>query len=214
MVIDGRSTPSRWRRRASGLGVLALVAAACGATSPTADPTSTDETAGGTAAATEAAPDGSGAGTGEIASTDEPDPTGAEEMPTDDATSAATGDLAAERTGGEDADTTAVDDGTGGEDADDTPGSDKVGDAEAATSDEQTAGEDTAPGDGCSTDGSPTGAVSADGPAPAIEARADAPDGPFPDLVVRRINCAGGWVQLRDELPAAQPVLLWFWAPH
>ena len=35
-----------------------------------------------------------------------------------------------------------------------------------------------------------------------------------PILVVRRINCAGGWINLRNEIPADKPVLVWFWAPY
>jgi hypothetical protein len=69
--------------------------------------------------------------------------------------------------------------------------------------------------DGCSADNSPTDVVAASGPAPAIAVRSGAAsDTPLPDLVVRRINCAGGWVNLRNEVPADKPVLVWFWAPY
>ncbi len=70
------------------------------------------------------------------------------------------------------------------------------------------------PDDGCSTDNSPTATESADGPAPVLEIRAESADSPLPDLAVRRINCNGGWVNLRNELPSDQPLLVWFWAPH
>ena len=31
---------------------------------------------------------------------------------------------------------------------------------------------------------------------------------------MRQVNGDGGWVQFRNELPAEQPLLVWFWAPH
>lgn len=70
------------------------------------------------------------------------------------------------------------------------------------------------PDDGCSADNSPTPAAAAEGPAPAVEVRPESADGPLPDLAVRRINCKGGWENLRNELPSEQPLLVWFWAPH
>jgi len=70
------------------------------------------------------------------------------------------------------------------------------------------------PDDGCSADNSPMPAAAADGPSPLIEVRAESIDSPLPDLAVRRINCNGGWVNLRNELPSDQPLLVWFWAPH
>ena len=85
-------------------------------------------------------------------------------------------------------------------------------DANAAATTEPT--EATAPDDGCSTDGSPTAIGVADGPAPELPVAAESADSPFPDLAVRQLNCAPGWVQLRDEIPAETPVLAWFWAPH
>ena len=69
-------------------------------------------------------------------------------------------------------------------------------------------------GDGCSSDNSPTNVVVTPGGAPAIAVRPESADSPLPDLVVRRINCAGGWVNLRNEVPADKPVLVWFWAPY
>ena len=54
----------------------------------------------------------------------------------------------------------------------------------------------------------------AEGPAPSIEVRAAAADNPLPDLAVRRVNCAGGWVNLKNEIPGPLPLLVWFWAPH
>ena len=70
------------------------------------------------------------------------------------------------------------------------------------------------PDDGCSADNSPTPAAAADGPAPGVAVRPESADGPLPDLAVRRINCKGGWENLRNEIPSAQPLLVWFWAPH
>ena len=37
---------------------------------------------------------------------------------------------------------------------------------------------------------------------------------PLPAVTIRRLNGAGGWVQFKNELPAEQPLLVWFWAPH
>ena len=51
-------------------------------------------------------------------------------------------------------------------------------------------------------------------PARARKVAAASADNPLPDIAVRRINCAGGWVNLKNELPADRPVLIWFWAPH
>jgi hypothetical protein len=71
-----------------------------------------------------------------------------------------------------------------------------------------------APGDGCSPDNAPTEVVAAPGPAPEIAVRPESATSPLPDLAVRRINCAGGWVNLRNEIPADRAVLVWFWAPY
>jgi hypothetical protein len=49
---------------------------------------------------------------------------------------------------------------------------------------------------------------------PSIEVRAESVGNALPDLAVRRINCAGGWVNLKNEIPASTPLLVWFWAPH
>ena len=70
--------------------------------------------------------------------------------------------------------------------------------------------------DGCSPDNSPTALNVGPGPAPDVPVRAESAtaDSPLPDLVVRRINCVGGWANLRNEVPADRPVLLWFWAPY
>ena len=70
------------------------------------------------------------------------------------------------------------------------------------------------PDDGCSADNSPTETDVADGPVPMIDVRAASVPNPLPDLAVRRINCAGGWVNLKHEIPAELPLLIWFWAPH
>ena len=79
---------------------------------------------------------------------------------------------------------------------------------------EEPAAEPVGFADGCSTDGTPTLVESAASPAPEIDIRAEAADGPLIDLAVRRINCAGGWANLRNEVPSDRPVLIWFWAPH
>jgi len=73
-----------------------------------------------------------------------------------------------------------------------------------------------APNEGCSTDNSPTNVVITPGAAPDIPVRAESAnaDTPLADLVVRRINCAGGWVNLRNEVPADKSTLVWFWAPY
>jgi hypothetical protein len=68
--------------------------------------------------------------------------------------------------------------------------------------------------DGCSPENAPTEIVAAPGPAPDIAVRPESASSPLPDLAVRRINCAGGWVNLRNEIPADKPVLVWFWAPY
>ena len=68
--------------------------------------------------------------------------------------------------------------------------------------------------DGCSSDNSPTVAAAAPAPAPRIAVRPESAANELPDLAVRRINCAGGWVNLKNEIPADRPVLVWFWAPY
>ena len=68
--------------------------------------------------------------------------------------------------------------------------------------------------DGCSPDNSPTVAAAVAGPAPAIAVRAESAANALPDLAVRRINCAPGWVNMKNEIPANRPVLVWFWAPY
>lgn len=70
------------------------------------------------------------------------------------------------------------------------------------------------PDDGCSADNTSTPTDVADGPVPAIDVLAASASNPLPDIAVRRINCAGGWVNLKNELPADTPLLVWFWAPH
>lgn len=37
---------------------------------------------------------------------------------------------------------------------------------------------------------------------------------PLPEVTVRQINGDGGFVQLKNQLPADKPLLVWFWAPH
>jgi len=70
--------------------------------------------------------------------------------------------------------------------------------------------------DGCSADNSPTDVVVTPGAAPDIAVRPESANAntPLADLVVRRINCAGGWVNLRNEVPADKPTVVWFWAPY
>lgn len=53
------------------------------------------------------------------------------------------------------------------------------------------------------------------GPVPDLPVHPDSAIGsPLPELAVRQINGDGGWVQLKNELPSEQPLLVWFWAPH
>lgn len=68
--------------------------------------------------------------------------------------------------------------------------------------------------DGCSADNSPGETDVADGPLPDIEVRPASATNALPDLAVRRINCDGGWVNVKNELPGDEPLLVWFWAPH
>jgi hypothetical protein len=52
------------------------------------------------------------------------------------------------------------------------------------------------------------------GPIPDLPVDAASAASPLPEVTVRRINGEGGWAQFRNELPADQPLLVWFWAPH
>lgn len=54
----------------------------------------------------------------------------------------------------------------------------------------------------------------AGGPVPDLPVAESAATSPLPDIAVRQLNGDGGWVQLKNELPAEQPTLVWFWAPH
>lgn len=55
----------------------------------------------------------------------------------------------------------------------------------------------------------------APGPVPNLPVSPDAAVGsPLPEIAVRQLNFDGGWVQLKNELPADKPLLVWFWAPH
>ena len=55
----------------------------------------------------------------------------------------------------------------------------------------------------------------APGPVPQLPVDAEsAASSPLPEVTVRLLNGEGGWVQLKNELPAAKPLLVWFWAPH
>ena len=51
------------------------------------------------------------------------------------------------------------------------------------------------------------------GPMPELPVSAASIASPLPEIAVRQLNGDGGWVQFKDELPAEQPVLIWFWAP-
>lgn len=74
--------------------------------------------------------------------------------------------------------------------------------------------------------GAPADPVGADGVAVTTPALAEGPipdlpvtpeaaaASPLPQVTVRRINGDGGFVQLKNELPADRPLLVWFWAPH
>src|SRR5262245_11230710 len=93
--------------------------------------------------------------------------------------------------------------GDGGEGTSPAPTAAPTAAPPAATSDE-----------GCSPDNSPTPLSPAAGPVPEIAVRPESEANDIPDLAVRRINCAGGWVNLKNEIPADRPVLVWFWAPY
>ena len=55
----------------------------------------------------------------------------------------------------------------------------------------------------------------APGPVPELAVSPEAAlSSPLPEIAVRRLNGEGGWVQLKNELPADKPLLVWFWAPH
>ena len=66
------------------------------------------------------------------------------------------------------------------------------------------------PDDGCSPDNSPSRVVAAPGPAPEVAVRPESAASPLPDLAVRRINCAGGWVGLDPDVdrPPGEAVVL------
>ncbi len=50
-------------------------------------------------------------------------------------------------------------------------------------------------------------------PGPRPELPVTAVDSPLPAVTVRDVT-NDEWVQFADLLPAEQPVLVWFWAPH
>ena len=55
----------------------------------------------------------------------------------------------------------------------------------------------------------------APGPVPELAVSAEAAgSSPLPEIAVRQLNGDGGWVQLKNALPADKPLLVWFWAPH
>jgi hypothetical protein len=47
-----------------------------------------------------------------------------------------------------------------------------------------------------------------------IAVHADSTGNALPDLAVRRLNCGAEWVNLKNEIPADRPLLVWFWAPY
>jgi hypothetical protein len=57
-----------------------------------------------------------------------------------------------------------------------------------------------------------------EGPTPRLAVNAEAAAAsPLPEVTEVtecRINGEGGFVQLKNELPSDQPLLVWFWAPH
>ena len=64
-------------------------------------------------------------------------------------------------------------------------------------------------------DAGPTTIVPSDGATtttPPATTPAELPDSHYPDVVVA--DLAGGEVNLRELALEAEPVLLWFWAPH
>ncbi len=56
--------------------------------------------------------------------------------------------------------------------------------------------------------------VPAAGPVPELAVDAESALSPLPEIAVRLLNGEGGWVQLKNQLPADKPLLVWFWAPH
>mgnify|MGYP001828536964 CR=1 FL=1 len=54
----------------------------------------------------------------------------------------------------------------------------------------------------------------APGPVPDLPVDPASVSNPLPAVAVRQINGEGGWVQFKNLLPAENPLLVWFWAPH
>jgi hypothetical protein len=52
------------------------------------------------------------------------------------------------------------------------------------------------------------------GPVPELAVDPESASSPLPEIAVRRLNGDGGWIQLKNVLPADKPLLVWFWAPH
>lgn len=188
------------RHRSIALAVGALVLAACGGaaeqTSPTAPPA---EAAADTGAAPTATPSDD-AGATDTADTTPP------HTDTDDPPAADTTDTTDPI---DTTDTTDTSDTMGSTDSPADTGTDPTTAAPttAAPSDDR-------PDDGCSADNAPGATDVAEGPRPSIEVREASLANPLPDVAVRRINCAGGWVNIKNEVPADRPVLIWLWAPH
>ena len=153
----------------------------------------------------------------------DPVPPAAEEQPapTEPATSAESGDEGAEgATAEDDIDADDASDEAALPPADDAPES-EVAEGVDDSSQPETVPEPADdplsmawPDDGCSADNSPTPTDLADAPVPLLELRAESAASPLPEVAVRRLNCNGGWVNFRNELPSELPLLVWFWAPH
>lgn len=83
-------------------------------------------------------------------------------------------------------------------------------------------GDDVAPtpaaDEGAAADATPEAPVElpepAPGPVPDLPVDPASESSPLPPVAVRQINGDGGWVQFKNLLPAENPLLVWFWAPH
>lgn len=192
--------------RGAIVGVAALLLAACGSGASDEPAASSAATDASTETPAPAGPDATSTtdqGTGDTAA---PEPSVAPESAPSD------GGAAAESAEPESPPTDSLDTDDG---EPSTSGDDLSADEPGATTTDPTVEATMAwPDDGCSADNSPTPATSAEGPPPPLQIRTESADSRLPDLAVRRINCNGGWVNLKNELPSAQPLLIWMWAPH
>ena len=92
---------------------------------------------------------------------------------------------------------------SGGDDGADDAGS---GSAPVGEPEEAAAPEESAGGDSGAVPGVDLGSAQ-------VDPASDVPTNPFPDLVIDDVR-RGTKVNLRNRLPAENPVLLWLWAPH